>query len=302
MSQQLNDWIRAPSPILTIQELPQDSEVRSPVSADVTPDPERPYDFLIDDNEVRTNGYVIQKETRQYNEFIPEPGRPQYQSFDIEYVAVKRSGKLIRKFDAGVFGLGGNLASFGFFPFLGKSSKELFISQDTFRGGCQWVVTFSPKFRVIFDAQRFGVGREGADLRVADLDHDGVNEIIVPLTDFYEFQDKMSISQIPLPEIVFKYDSQREEYLPANPALNESLTNDLVDFEDASTDDELQYRSHVLYAIADLIYRGDREQAWRLFHRDYRLRDKAEMERRVKALLKTQPVYNFIYRNQRYPR
>jgi hypothetical protein len=260
-------------------------------------DDARPANFLDEQHRILWKGYLIERKIRTANELIPEPGNPHSQMLELSYVSVKRFGKLIRIFDADIIGFGGNSADFGFFPFLGKSSEELFITQDTFRGGCQWVVSFSPRLRVIFDGHKFGVGREAADLRAEDLDGDKVKEIIVPLTDFYEFQDKMSISQIPLPEIVFKYNSRRDEYLPANP-LFKSQDSRLIDFASASTDNEMQYRSIVLYAMTELIYSGRRAQAWRLFHSDYRLADQLEFERRLKAILKSQPVYRFIYQHR----
>lgn len=137
-----------------------------------------------------------------------------------------------------------------------------------------------------------------ADLRLEDLDHDQVNEIIVPLTDFYEFQDKMSISQIPLPDIVFKFDSRRGEYLPANPIFKQTLLEGFVDIDSSRITAEFEHRSKMLEAMTQLIYCGERDRAWRMFHRYYKLRDKGEIERRIKALLKTQPVYNFIYKTR----
>ena len=257
-------------------------------------DDTRPFNFLDEQDHIQWNSYLIERKTRTVNE---EPGNSHAHMVDVSYISVKHSGKLIRSFDANVIGSGGSSAEFGFFPFLGPSSKELFMTQDTFRGGCQWVVSLSPRFRVIFDGQKFGVGRESADLRGEDLDSDQVKEIIVPLTDFYEFQDKMSISQIPLPEIVFKYDLGRGEYSP-DPLFN-SRDSRRTDFASASTDNELEYRSIVLHAMTELIYNGHRAQAWRLFHRDYRLADKLEFERRLKSILKNQPVYRFIYHRRR---
>jgi hypothetical protein len=267
-----------------------DQSVTLPYEDDDT----RPSNFLDEQDRIQWNGYLIERKTRTAND---EPGNPQAHMVEVSYVSVEHSRKLIRTFDANVIGFGGNFAEFGFFPFLGPSSNELFITQDAFRGGCQWIVSLSPRFRVIFDGQKFGVGREAADLRAEDLDGDQVKEIIVPLTDFYDFQDKMSISQIPLPDIVFKYNPRLGEYLPANP-LFKSQDSRPIDFAGASTDNELEYRSIVLHAMTKLIYSGRRAQAWRLFHRDYRLADKLEFERRLKAILKNQTVYRFIYQHR----
>jgi hypothetical protein len=132
-------------------------------------------------------------------------------------------------------------------------------------------------------------------LRAVDLDGDQVKEIIVPLTSFYEFQDKTSISQIPLPEIIFKYDSDRQQYLPANSSFKEYFVKDQENFQHTSTDNELEYRSGVLHAMTVLIYCGRRDEAWRRFDQFYKLPDRSEMKRRINKVLQGDQVYNFIY-------
>jgi hypothetical protein len=133
--------------------------------ANWAPNPERPFDYVIEEEVLARNGYVFKRQTRKTREFIDEPRRPHNLEFDIAYAAAFRSGKRIKKFDA-IPSNPKTSVSFGVFPFLGQSSEEVLISQDTFRGGCQWVVALSSKFRVIFDGKQFGVGREGADGKV----------------------------------------------------------------------------------------------------------------------------------------
>ena len=271
----------------------------SPQIAVTSVEPNNPAEFLLGEELLESNGYLIEKETREHFEFIDEPGRPHSVPIEIEYVRIMRSAKVIGKFDANVYGGLGGMADFGFFSFLGRTPPELFISQDASRTGCQWIVSLYPKFRVIFDGKAWNVGREVYDVTVNDLDNDKLLEIIVPITDFYEFQDKMSVGRIPLPKIIFKYDSRREQYLPVNPAFKTSLLKDFVDFSEESSSNELEYRSTVLHAMTLLIYCGERTKAWDLFQQHYKLADKQEMEHRIKAILKTQPVYNYIYKNQK---
>jgi hypothetical protein len=82
------------------------------------------------------------------------------------------------------------------------------------RGGRHWVASLSPTFQVLFDSGYYGVGRE--EFRVIDIDKDGIYEILLPVTAFYTMQDKMYIAEIPLPQIIFKYDPQAKKYFPAN--------------------------------------------------------------------------------------
>ena len=128
-----------------------------------------------------------------------------------------------------------------------------------------------------------------------DLDGDGIYEISVMITDFYDLQDKMSMSQIPLPMIIFKYNSLRRRYVPANSLFQDYALEGMTTSTNIGTEDQLQHRSIVLRTTLTLIYAGKRRDGWRYFNQSYKLEDKEEIRRRAKAILVRQPVYKFIY-------
>jgi hypothetical protein len=194
----------------------------------------------------------------------------------------------------------GNSADFGYFPFLGGSAKQLFISQDVPRGGRQWIASLSPSFEVIFNGEELDVGREGYDFGAADFDGDRIYELIVPITDFYDFQDKMSMADIPLPNIIFKYHPGKRRYLPANSIFKEELLKDLTEAPqvDQSLGSEFKHRSGVLDNLLTYIYAGEEQQGWAYFDKHYRLNDKTEIRHRVEEILRTQRVYNLIYKRK----
>lgn len=272
-------WERNSSSSIVQEASPQFEQPTEAPTATLSPD--RPADYLIEDSEFRSGSFSLLKKLR-YN---PE-SRHEDEYFVIEH------GKKSRKLD--VVGGPGVQAQFGYFSFLHPNKSELFISQDTFRGGCQWVLDPNDGFRMIFDGEKFDVGREGYDLSVEDLDHDGTKEILVPFVNFYDFQDKMSMSQIPLPDIIFKYDTSKREYLPAN----HKFKNASVDPKQLEPDgDDFAIRSRTLRLMGQLIFAGERDEAWRIFERHYKLQDKSEMRRRIKAILHPHPVYKYIYKN-----
>ena len=214
----------------------------------------------------------------------------------VSYVVLERDHRVLMTFDDRYyFGMAGNSTSFGLFSFLGGDSKQLIVSQDVNRGGAQWIAKLSQSPRIIFNSSKWGVGREVNDMGIIDLDNDGVFEITAPICDFYDLQDKMSMSQIPLPTIVLKYDPEKEKYLPANPLFQDYLIEGTTDFENVGTGDEFNHRSIVLGRVLDLIYAGKQRDAWKYFERAYKLNDKVDIKRRVKSILARQPVYNFIY-------
>lgn len=260
-----------------------------------TVDLERPALFFMDEDLWTHDGYTIERKSRKApmdngDERITTPAW-----VDVHYVVVKKAGKILGRFDANVyFGLG-NVADFALFPFLGGKTQQLFISQDVSRGGCQWIVSLSPRFRIIFDGNKYAVGREGYDLATKDLDGDGVYEVIAPITDFYDLQDKMSISAIPLPDIIFKFDPTKKKYLPANSLFKDYVFRELVDVPEVTDSKDLNFphRSAVISNLLIYVYAGDEKKGWDFYNRSYRLDDKEELRRRIKALLRNQPVYKF---------
>jgi hypothetical protein len=257
-------------------------------------------DVLFDDDRLSYNGYAVERRHKKIRYDYPPKMRSRSSWFGVSYAVIGRKARVLAKFDDNIyFGMGGNNIRFGLFSFLGGPTRQLVISQDIFRAGTQWVISLSPRPHIIFDGPKWAAGREGDDMRIIDLDNDGVYEITVPITDFYDLQDKMSMSQIPLPEIIFKYDPRKRSYRPANSLFQGYLLQGLKDSTDVDMLDETNHRSIVIGTTLTLVYSGRRTEGWKYFDRTYKLKDKEEIRRRVKSILVRQPVYNFIY-NRRH--
>ena len=248
-------------------------------------------DVLSSDDRINYRDYVLQRKNRSV--FDPEMA---LKPIDISYAVLSRKGKRLMKFDANVYFGMGNATRFGLISILGNQTKQAVISQDVYRGGKQWIVTLSRHPRVIFDGRAWSVGREGDDMNLVDIDGDDVYEITVPITDFYQLHDKMSMYQIPLPSIIFRYDRVKRTYLPANRRFRTYLLQDVepIDSRLASLD-PFEHKSAALKKLLTHIYCGRRTEGWRLFDRTYALDDREEIRNRVKSILRRQAVYKFIY-------
>ena len=255
-----------------------------------------PTDHFVDQDHSAYLGYTVER--RQRRVFLEGDDQSLGIWIDVAFVSLKNGKRLVKTFDADIYSGFGNSANFGFFPFLADGNKQLFVSQDAFRGGSQWVVRLTPNLKVLFDGEKLNVGREGYDLSVVDLDDDGTFEIMVPITDTYEFQDKMSPSQVPHPTIIFKYDSASETYLPANSLFKNYVYEDVqpVSMLDSTLQSQAEHRSTLLNNLLTYIYAGEEQRAWKFFEQNYQLHDKEEIRTRVKEMLRTQPVYHLIYR------
>ena len=258
-------------------------------------------DAFVKGDKLNYKSYLMQERYKKVKLDYPREMKAPPLWVEVSYAVITRKRRFIAKFDGGIYFGDGNSTRFGLWSFLGDKTKQLVVSQDIFRGGTQWVASLSPHFHIIFDGPAWGVGREADDMGVIDLDGDGVYEITVPITDFYELQDKLSISQIPLPEIMFKYDPLKGKYLPANPLFPRYLIKGIgTAEEEVSGNDQFAIRSAVLDKLLTYIYVGREREAWAFYDRAYTLDDREEIKRRVKSILRKQPVYKFIYNHAYY--
>ena len=246
-------------------------------------DPEPFFDYLVDDT-LFYHGYELKKVDVRVPWSCPESC-----SIDATHVVLLRDGITIAEFD-GVYHILGNLADFGFANLLGTSSEQLIISLTISRGGRHLIITLDPAFRVLFDSGDFDVGRE--TVSIVDIDKDGVQEICLPIVSYYGMEGLQSIGETPLPEIIFKYDAKRMKYLPAN-----HLFVDYV-FRHSNPENEKEtYQHHRFNVLLDYIYAGKEKEGWVSFDKHYPSPDKEVMRSRIKAILKDDPVYKYIYKN-----
>ena len=247
-------------------------------------DPEPFLDYLGDDT-LFYQGYELKKVDVRVPWYCPEPC-----SIDATHVVVKRNGKAVAEFD-GVYHTLGNLADFGLFNLLGSRSEQLIVSLTISRGGRHLIISMDPEFRVLFDSGDFDVGRE--TVSIVDIDKDGVHEICLPIVSYYGMEGLQSVGETPLPEIIFKYDANQMKYLPANHLFADYALRHL------NPETEKQIYQHRRFdVLLDYVYAGKEEEGWASFDQHYPSPDKKVMRSRIKAILKDDPVYKYIYNNR----
>lgn len=281
---------------------PVNSQAVPPAKARSTADPtyqrEDPHqltDIFVSSDRLSYYGYEVRrlKEKVRY-EYPNEKGVTKSDLIEVSYAVVERNRRRLAKFDGVYFGAG-NATDFGLFALVGQNSKQLIVSQTIPRGGRHWVVSLSPEFRVLFDSGDYGVGRE--EFSVLDIDKDGVYEISLPVTAFYIMQDKMYIGEIPLPEIIFKYDAKVKKYFPANSLFQDYVLRGIEnDIKKLNGKEESNYLSTRLHIFLRYVYAQEENEAWSFFDREYGLPDKEEMKSRIKSILKDEAVYRYIHR------
>jgi len=237
---------------------------------------------IFSDEDTSYNGYTMRRLTKMINDKT-------YHNVEVSYGVLMKNDQPLLKLDGDVYFGAGNSTEFGLFDLLGNGSQQFIVSQTVPRGGRHWVVSVSPEVRVLFDSGDYGVGRE--EFYVIDLDKDGIYEISLPVTAFYSMQDKMYIGEIPLPEILFKYDPKVQKYLPANHLFPDYALRDIQsDIERLSSEDS-NYLSTRLNILLRYVYARKEQEGWAFFEREYKRPDKEEIKARITSVLKDAPVY-----------
>jgi hypothetical protein len=257
---------------------------------------------VIDTVEQLTRGdYLIQTRHRMSKLDVPREYGPPPKPVKVSYLLVKHKGKTIKRFDVDIDSLVGNSTEAGFFGLLGAGSKQLIISQDGPRTGVQWVADFSKTFKVIFDGQKFRVGREAYDMTISDYDGDGINEIVVPMTAFYGFQSwRLYTGETPLPDVIFKYNPTAREYLPANPEFKECLLRNIeTDEKSLRAMTEQTGLGRLMSVTLDYILVGEESLGWKFFDETCKFPDKSRIKDDMQQVLNEHPVYRFLLEKSR---
>jgi hypothetical protein len=243
------------------------------------------------------NGYTIIKTSKK--EVLDKEERVE----DVSYSILKKGRRTIKRFE----GLDAWLTAsdFGLFSFLGGNSKQLIVAQTLPRSGRFWIVRLDPEFRILLDTDEYGNFRE--EPYIVDIDKDGSYEIIEAIWDFGGIGKAKRPMTTPQPVILFKYDRKADRYFPANqvtqgytPGTIEEELQKLQTKIDPSNliSSEESYYAERASVLLKFIFAGREREGWKFFDHSYTLSDKGEVKAAIKAVLRKQPAYRFIYRKQ----
>jgi hypothetical protein len=249
------------------------------------------------------NGYTITKTSKKVWVKEEREDAP----IEVPYSILSRKGKIIRKFEFNDFTF--TSPDFGWLKVSGKESKHLIVGQTEPRSGRFWVISLSPRFRVLFDTNDYGGSRQ--ELWVEDIDKDGTYELKVVTYGCTSIGTTYNLISTPQPLIVFRYNKKADKYLPANHLLesyalkgtedqvrNFKPTSEKPSLTNNQAFEEGVYFREMTEIFLNFIYAGKEKQAWAFFDKVYNLPDKSKVRASIKVDLRKDRIYRFIYRKQ----
>lgn len=264
--------------------VPETRPAASPSGSHAEAEPQPIDSILTNENVLSYKGYTI---TKLQKEATIEGTKTK-----LSYAVLKKGESVVATFDRLRHPMG-NATMFGLFPFLGGENKQLIVEQSVPRNWSHWIVNLDPDFKLIFDSRKWAVDGE---LVSVDVDHDGTFEFTKTLTTFYDFENLPS-SQSPLVDILFKYDSETKEYVPANANLADYALKGIEDEQKAlRRDDPRAYLSGVVRIVLRYIYAGKDKEAWAFYDSEYKSENKELIKSRMLNKLANEPVHRFIYK------
>lgn len=247
-------------------------------------------DFFTKEERLFYRGYEVAK--------LKKTVREEDTTMDVSLLVIRKNRRTVATFDGPHHSIG-NATDFGLFPFLGKEGNQLIVSITIPRGGRQWIADLSPAYRVIFDTNKWGVGREGPDLGFVDIDKDGILEITAGDFWYYVFNE-ISMSETPVVNVIFKYDPTAKEYVPANHLFPEYSLRGVEDWSKSLPANEgYGYLGRRVDVLLLYLYAGKEKEGWEFFDRVYEAKDKAQVKTKIKNALKDSLVYQYIRKHSK---
>lgn len=246
-------------------------------------------DFFTKEEQLSYNSYEIAK--------LKKTAREEGTTMEVSYLVVKKNQKTVAIFD-GPHHPTANTVDFGLFPFLGKET-QLLVSITVPRGGRQWIADLSLAYRKIFDTAKWEVGRESGDLGLIDIDHDGVLEITAGAFWYYVFSE-ISMSETPVADVIFRYDTKAKEYVPANHLFPAYALRWVEDWSSSLPAKEgYGYLGRRVDVLLLYLYVGKEKEGWAFFDRVYEAKDKMQVKTRIQSVLKHSPTYQYIRKHSK---
>jgi hypothetical protein len=216
---------------------------------------------------------------------------------ELTYATLERGGHVVKRFD-GAIHIVGNETRISFAENLGPE-PVLAVEQETHRDWRFWIVSTAPRVSTLIDSLDWHVGRT---LKAEDIDGDGRAELR-QWSLHYWFFDRFTNVDSPFPQVIFRFDTTRGRYVPANAAFPdetgrriEELKQNVAVIERNPGDPTKggMLLGAVTGVVLELCYAARIDEAWQYYDEHYSQPDRAERRQVVLRHMADDPVYRSV--------
>ena len=220
---------------------------------------------------------------------------------DVNEAVLSKKGKTLARFEGTIHSLG-NSMSFGLYPFLGGSEKQLLVIDESPRSDREWIVGLTPKFEIMFDAADYNV--QGGHLRLVDIDKDGVYELL-----YGKFLNEAFVNQSngtrPVGMIVFKFEPKTRKYVPATHFFTDYTLRGIAEKVREFNESKNKSLDSCLEIFMTYVYAGKEDEGWKFFDKEGldfssletsngKVKGKQNIIEHIKTTLNKDPIYKCI--------
>jgi hypothetical protein len=251
------------------------------------------YDLFVpkEQQSLTYNGYTIYKRTKKAAVDYGDGKRMDH----VPYSLLKSGIRVIKTFEGEPTWL--SASDFALLPLLNGTEQQLLVGQTQPRSGRFWIVSLSPKFRILLDTDEYGNFRE--EPTVVDLDDDGTYEFINSMWDFGGIGRAFRPLSTPQPCIIFSYDRKTGRYVPANDKFQrrelDAIAEEIKALSPIADETGEVYYDRRASILLRYVFAGKEKEGWEFFEKHYQLEDKQEIMKALKAALRKQAAYRYIY-------
>ncbi|OGF45865.1 MAG: hypothetical protein A2231_07060 [Candidatus Firestonebacteria bacterium RIFOXYA2_FULL_40_8] len=153
------------------------------------------------------------------------------------------------------------------------------------------IYTHDPDFKEIFDSYAWSTG---FGLSSFDIDKDGTRELI-QTSSKYDFAFGRPHIDSAFPQVIFKYNEIKKEYLPANRQFKQYILSELKKIVPTIVDDEKDpCMSPLLMHVLTCLYLGMDKEAWEIYNKYYKLKNKDALKKDILTVLSKDPVFCYL--------
>jgi hypothetical protein len=213
-------------------------------------------------------------------------------------LTIRKGGKTVIRHTVRTI-VGPESTCFGLASLLNNHRQQLVIRQNSGGAHCcgrYLIYDYGSNLRLLFDSDNYPLADDASEPELSDIDGDGTLEFTACVSSFF-YCCGLSYLGSPMPEVVFKYSNFSKAFIPVTRGFESFLLrNNRADLDLGAPDQSLE----IMSAALQHVYAGKEAQGWEIFDEHLRrVPQDRHFKVEIKALLRKDSIYQFIYRHRK---